>query len=353
MSDKKEVSKAGLIIPVLIGVFGQVATSYAAYEFNETAGLVVAGMHVLIDVGLFAILDLRGHPMASDRDKGALLAAAVAVGIFAVATIVQALYTADDQLRNKKNNELAEMTKALASSAIAQSQGAASDSQVRSKASQDNPMRQSQYINQSIALNNNAIESRNQASDLIDKAAKLSTGKTRREKGLANLNGWLMWCYLIYAAVLVILIPTVLWNYGRLFGRRIDNQNSPKKQNSNETKKERKPTGTEPEKKKSVKTDSKKTKTSVKRNAPDLKLVKSKTQNLKFELSRKWVLSTSQKVNVANLMSHMKNKKEGVSNAKAREYLRMMCGGDEPILMRTSSAANAGFVRVRQEARVV
>ncbi len=218
----KKLHKWGIKAFVLAGLCGQAGTSYSVYLYNETAGAVIAGLFVYCDVGLFLMLGMASNEHARKWDRVILLTCSFFIALFAVSTIVQALNGADEISRHNKKQELIELNKSLASTAGNQAALSSNESANRMEAIKSNPKLQSNYTGQALQHSKVAAKSLDQAGVFVRNSEKLINAKTAREIGLANLDGWLKWAYLTYAALIVVLIPSLLFHYGQVFGRRID-----------------------------------------------------------------------------------------------------------------------------------
>ncbi|MCP3703534.1 MAG: hypothetical protein GY954_11480, partial [Alteromonas sp.] len=218
----KKLHKWGIKAFVLAGLCGQAGTSYSVYLYNETAGAVIAGLFVYCDVGLFLMLGMASNEHARKWDRVILLTCSFFIALFAVSTIVQALNGADEIARHNKKQELIELNKSLASTAGNQAALSSNESANRMEAIKSNPKLQSNYTGQALQHSKVAAKSLDQAGVFVRNSEKLINAKTAREIGLANLDGWLKWAYLTYAALIVVLIPSLLFHYGQVFGRRID-----------------------------------------------------------------------------------------------------------------------------------
>ena len=345
MSDKKKdwIQIISLLIGWLAFVSMQAPSLMFNFEYGSSGDKWLAFCFVSFDIALAFAVSLVAYKRLNGVQR--TIAGVWSVPLFAICLMTSSSYrvaiTESDKIAESKSNITG--LRADLSSAISDRDKAIT---VR-----DNNVGHYSIHDAKVDKNNARIdELRSQIKSSTNSAlhfqeviyTKMSDSFGINKTKAEVISGWLFSFTMVISLVLLVYFNVAL------------HQLKPaKKQNSGKTQKAEKPTGTEPTKKSSVKTDSKKPKTTAKKNAPELKLVKSNSSDAKLELARKWVSSTSQKINVTNLMSHMTKRKEGVSNMKARDYLKSMCDGEEPLLKRTSSAANAGFVRVREIRRVV
>ena len=336
------MSKGKIASAIFIGVIAlsvQGFTTANAWSQNVSAGVLVAGLFAVIDVSVFGLLYVASHKDSSTVDRVVCLLSLLPVAPIVIATLGQAISTGDYSSREEFNKEYIQSNTLLASTALADASLSSSEAKRWTSESNATSQRKSQYTRQSLAHSDQSKAARSQAAALLDKAKSVSDEKTRREVGLESL-GFMSGVYVYYVAFVATLLSSVLGFYSfKFFG-----ESETKTTKPNKTKSTAKPDGTGGNGKTKTKKPTVKTKTDTLKNAPKLELVKTDT---KLELSRKWVLSNSEKVSVTNLSNYLKRQNEGVSNAKTRGYLLEMCEGKDKILQRTSSAKNAGFIRIK------
>ena len=329
--------RGAAILVGLIALAVQGFTTANAWLQNISAGVMIAGLFAAIDVAAFGLLFIASHKTSSDKDRAVCFLTLATIAPIIVVTLGQAINTADQSNREEFNKQYIESTTLLASSALDDASLSSSEASRWTDESNGSTQRKSQYTRQALAHSDQSKAARSQAAALLDKAMSASQQKTRREIGLSVLGKY-QHLYVYYVALVATLLASVLSFYSMRFMSESDSKTvKPSKPKSPH---KPRPTGGGGGSK--TKTE---TKTTTLKNAPKLELVKTDS---KLELSRKWALNTSDKINVKNLMDHLKRNKEGVSNEKARGYLIEMCKGGDKILQRTSTAKNAGFIRIKK-----